>query len=102
MCCISLRCVGGSKVPAIILVQPEPSLRGRQKRLPPHRPQKPLCACSDEENHTSVPSFSSVMRSDSAPVAATKWPLVRRHCEQWQAMTSRREPCTVYRTPPHR
>ena len=29
-----------------------------------------------------------------ADAAATKWPLVRRHCEQWQAMTSRSGPLT--------
>lgn len=79
-----------SNVPAKIdMFWPVPS----QNRLEPQVPQIPRRAVGEETNHVGVPVIAIASRG--AEVAATWWPLVLRHCWQWQATTGRKGPVTV-------
>ena len=80
--------------PAMIAVVVVPGVVCRQNRLPPQREQKPRSALSDERYQRSVSAAISARSAFCAMVAVTKLPLVRRHCEQWQAITSRNGPRT--------
>ena len=51
-------------------------------------PQKPRRASGEEANQLTAPSIATASRG--AEVAATWWPELRRHCEQWQATIGRR------------
>lgn len=81
-------------------MRPDPSFR--QKRFEPQREQKPRSAEGEERYQASVSLSINVSASAGAPVAATWWPVVFRHCEQWQATTGRSGPLTSYFTPPQR
>ena len=73
--------VGESRVPAIMTIfSPE---TGSQKRLDPQFPQNPRRAVSDDGYHRKPSDAMRARFSGRAAVAATKWLLVRRHCEQW-------------------
>ena len=73
-----------------------------QKMLEPQVRQKPRLADSDDSYQRSPPDSTSVRPSRRVAVAATKWPLVRRHWPQWQLITGRSGPRTSYRTAPQR
>ena len=74
------RPVGGSSEPAITLVA-SPPIR-RQNKFEPQRLQNPRSACGDERYQVSPSDEINDRFADGALVAATKWPLARRHCEQ--------------------
>ncbi len=73
----------------MMLVYFEPGAVSLQNRLPPQRTQKPRSALSDERYQRSVAESVKCRFSEATWLAATKCPLVFRHCEQWQAITSR-------------
>ena len=77
-------------VPAVMLVSSRPNCL--QNRLPPHRPQNPRSALSDDLYLSSVSDAVSSILAELALVMAAWWPLVRRHCAQWQAITPRSAP----------
>ncbi len=75
---------------------------GSQNRLDPQIPQNPRRAVADDRYQRS-PSDSVRDRCFvCVAVNAAKWPLVRRHCVQWQSTTGRSGPRTSYRTAPQR
>jgi hypothetical protein len=93
MCFSMARPVGVSNEPAVMLIVSLP--RGRQNKLLPQVAQNPRSADSEERNHRKDCELVMVVSAMLALVIAAKWPLVRRHCSQWQAMMLRSGPVTV-------
>jgi hypothetical protein len=63
-----------------------------QNRLPPQMPQNPRSAVSDDLYQRRGSELVNSIFADGALVMAAKCPLVRRHCEQWHAVTPRNAP----------
>jgi hypothetical protein len=95
MCSTVLSPVGGSSVPAAMLIV---SASGAdQNRLDPHSPQKPrrarvlLSGLSIQRSRSSPVSRSAARGAD---VYSPGPPCQRRHSTQWQTLTSRSGPST--------
>ncbi len=93
MCFSMARPVGASSEPAVMLIVSLPM--GRQNKLLPHISQNPRSAVSEERYQRKVCELVRAMFALEALVMAAKWPLVRRHCSQWHAMTARSGPLTA-------
>jgi hypothetical protein len=90
MCSIKVMFVGVSSEPAVIAVLSSPV--GLQNKLLPQTPQNPRSAASDDRYQLKPSEAVKVRFEDSALVMAAWWPLVRRHCSQWQAIAPRSAP----------
>ena len=75
---------------------------GSQNRLDPQIPQNPRRAVADDRYQRSPSDSVRARCFRCVAVNAAKWPLVRRHCVQWQSTTGRSGPRTSYRTAPQR
>ncbi len=75
---------------------------GSQNRLDPQIPQNPRRAVADDRYQRSPSDSVRARCFGCVAVNAAKWPLVRRHCVQWQSTTARSGPRTSYRTAPQR
>jgi hypothetical protein len=60
---------------------------GLQNKLPPHTQQNPRSAFDEDRYQVSVADEVSLKSDVDTLVMAAWWPLVRRHCAQWQAIT---------------
>ncbi len=82
----------------------KPARRKRASRTGSiRRPRRTPVRRSPTSGTSAAPPDSIRTRSSGrAAVNAAKWPLVRRHCVQWQSTTARSGPRTSYRTAPQR
>src|SRR3984957_19131413 len=97
MCPLEVNPVGESSVPAMMAIRPSPV--GSQNRLAPQSAQNPRLADTEDWYHRKLLEDLSKRSSRAHAVAATKWPLVRRHISQWQNTTGLSGPRTSYCTP---